>query len=237
VTYLEWPRRVAALGQFHVDDVERPALDNDTDHHLRKVLRARDGEEIVVTNGRGSWALARVQPSGLVRESDVHLDPAPHETTIYLTPLKGDRSEWAVAKATEVGITRVVPLIAERMVVKFKGEAREKILSRWQRVAREAASQSRRTYDVIIGEPVKVVDVPAAVAVADFAGSGNWGDLQSVAVGPEGGWASDEWDSSRRRVELGPSVLRGETAGIIAAALLAFQAGGWGFTLDGPQSE
>jgi len=237
MTYLEWPRRVAALGQFHVDDVERPALDKDTDHHLRRVLRAQDGEEIVVTNGRGSWALARVHPNGLELESDVHLDPAPSETTIYLTPLKGDRSEWAVAKATEVGITRVVPLIAERMVVKFKGEAREKILSRWRRVAAEATGQSRRTYDVIIDEPVKVADVPASVAVADFTGSGNWGDLQSVAVGPEGGWARDEWDTSRRHVGLGPSVLRAETAGIVAASLLAFQAGGWGFTLHGPQSE
>ena len=237
MTLLEWPRRVAALGQFHVDDVERPVLDRDTEHHLRKVLRARDGEEVVVTNGRGSWALARVLPGGLALESEVYLDPAPSETTIYLTPLKGDRSEWAVAKATEVGITRVVPLISERMVVKFKGDAREKILSRWKRVATEAAGQSRRTYDVIIDEPVKVADVPGSVAVADFSGSGNWGDLHSVAVGPEGGWASDEWEPGRRRVGLGPSVLRGETAGIVAASLLAFQAGGWGFTLNGPQSE
>ena len=237
MTLLEWPRRVAALGQFHVDDVERPVLDKDTEHHLRKVLRAHDGEEIVVTNGRGSWALARVLPGGLALESAVYLDPAPRETTIYLTPLKGDRSEWAVAKATEVGITRVVPLISERMVVKFKGEIREKILSRWKRVATEAASQSRRTYDVIIDEAVKVADVPESVAVADFAGSGNWGDLHSVAVGPEGGWASEEWASGRRRVGLGPSVLRAETAGIVAASLLAFQAGGWGFTLNGPQSE
>src|SRR5665213_497789 len=130
MTLLEWPRRVAALGQFHVDDVERPVLGKDTEHHLRKVLRAQDGEEIVVTNGRGSWAMARVLPGGLALDSAVYLDPAPRETTIYLTPLKGDRSEWAVAKATEVGITRVVPLISERMVVKFKGDVREKILSR-----------------------------------------------------------------------------------------------------------
>jgi 16S rRNA (uracil1498-N3)-methyltransferase len=228
---------VAALGQFHVENVERPELDKDADHHLRKVLRANDGEEIVVTNGHGSWALARVASSGLDLASGVHLDPALPKTTIYLTPLKGDRSEWAIAKATEVGISHVVPLIAERMIVKFKGEAREKILSRWKRVAAEAAGQSRRTYDVVIEEPVKVADVPSSVAVADFAGSGYWRGLRSVAVGPEGGWSSDEWGGARRRVALGPTVLRAETAGVVASALLAFQAGGWGFTLDGPQSE
>jgi len=237
VTYLEWPRRVAALGQFHVEHVEEPTLDKENDHHLRKVLRARGDEEIVVTNGRGSWALARVTARGLELSGDVHLDPAPQETTIYLTPLKGDRSEWAVAKASEVGISRVVPLMAERMVVKFKGDAREKILSRWRRIGAEASGQSRRTYDVVIEEPMNVADVPASVGVADFGGSGFWGGLSGVAVGPEGGWTSEEWGSARRRVGLGPTVLRAETAGVVASTLLAFQAGDWGFTLDGPQSE
>ncbi|HEY5111486.1 MAG TPA: RsmE family RNA methyltransferase [Acidimicrobiales bacterium] len=237
MTYLEWPRRVAALGQFHVEHVEEPTLHKEDDHHLRKVLRASEGEEIVVTNGHGSWALARVTQNGLEIANDVHLDPAPSETTIYLTPLKGDRSEWAVAKATEVGVSRIVPLLAERMVVKFKGDAREKILSRWRRIAAEASGQSRRTYDVVIEEPMKVADVPASVGVADFGGSGNWGGLCGVAVGPEGGWTSDEWSANRRRVGLGPTVLRAETAGVVASTLLTFQAGGWGFTLDGPQSE
>jgi 16S rRNA (uracil1498-N3)-methyltransferase len=237
VTYLEWPRRVAALGQFHVDDVDVPVLAKDDDHHLRRVLRANEGEEVVVTNGAGTWALARVAAHGLERASDVHTDPVLPATAIYLTPLKGDRSEWAVAKASELGIARVVPLIAERMVVKFKGETRTKILSRWRRVADEASAQSRRTYDVVFDEPVKVADVPASVAVADFGGSGAWGGLTSVAVGPEGGWASDEWDQGRRRVGLGPTVLRAETAGVIASSLLTFQAGDWGFTLERPQSE
>ncbi len=92
-------------------------------------------------------------------------------------------------------------------------------------------------YDVVIDEPLRVADVPADVAVADFDGSGDWSGLRSVAIGPEGGWSSDEWEPSRRRVGLGPTVLRAETAGIVAASLLTFQAGGWGFTLDATQSE
>jgi len=237
VTVIEWPRRVAAVGQFRVHDVEEPELGVDDDHHLRKVLRVREGEEIVVTNGRGSWALCAVTAPGLERVTHVHLDPPRPETTLYMAPLKGDRAEWAVAKATEVGITRIVPLVTERMVAKFKGDSREKTLSRWRRIAAEATGQCRRTYDVEIDEPMKVKDVPASVAIADLGAKGNWRGVRAVAIGPEGGWAPNEWDESRRRVGLGPTVLRAETAGVVAASLLAFQAGGWGFTLDGAQNE
>jgi 16S rRNA (uracil1498-N3)-methyltransferase len=237
VTIIEWPRRVAAIAQFHVHDLALPVLGADDDHHLRKVLRVREGEEIVATDGRGSWVLCEVTERGLSLVTHVHLDPPSPETTLYLAPLKGDHAEWAVAKATEVGITRIVPLISERMVVKFKGDAREKTLSRWRRIAAEAAGQCRRTYDVEIDEPIKVKDVPESVAIADLGAKGNWRGVRSVAIGPEGGWAPNEWDETRRRVGLGPTVLRAETAGVVAASLLAFQAGGWGFALDGTQNE
>jgi 16S rRNA (uracil1498-N3)-methyltransferase len=234
---VEWPRRVAALAQFHVEDLEAPELQRDDEHHLRKVLRASEGEEVVVTDGQGTWALYEVLSFGLRRVSEITLDPPTPETTLYLTPLKGERAEWAVAKATEVGVSRIVPLIAERMSIKFKGEAREKILGRWRRIAAEASNQCRRTYDVGIGEPIRVKDVHSLVAVADLGATGNWAGLRSVAIGPEGGWAKDEWDVGRRRVGLGPTVLRAETAAVVAASLLAFQAGGWGFTFDGAQYE
>jgi 16S rRNA (uracil1498-N3)-methyltransferase len=223
---------VAALGQFHVDDLAHPELGRDDEHHLRRVLRAGRGEEIVVTDGRGSWVLCQVNEAGLERVSEVCLDPLSPETTLYLTPIKGERAEWAVAKATEVGVSRIVPLVSARMVVKFNGEARQKTLARWRRIANEAASQCRRTYDVVIGEPVKVADVPAQVAVAHLAGEGDWRGVRAVAVGPEGGWTSEEWGEERRRVGLGPTVLRAETAGVLAATLIAFQVGGWGFTLE-----
>jgi 16S rRNA (uracil1498-N3)-methyltransferase len=228
---------VAAVAQFHVLDLASPELGVDDDHHLRKVLRVRGGEEIVVTDGRGSWAIGEVTERGLSLLTHVHLDSPRPETTLYLAPLKGDRAEWAVAKATEVGVARIVPLLSERVVAKFKGDAREKTLSRWRRIAAEATGQCRRTYDVEIAEPVKVKDVPESVAIADLGAKGNWRDVRSVAIGPEGGWAPNEWDEARRRVGLGPTVLRAETAGVVAASLLAFQTGGWGFTLDDAQNE
>ena len=228
----EWARRVGALAQFRVTDPEHPTLSDVDEHHLRTVLRARSGEEVVVTNGAGSWSLCEVGAIGLHRVTAVHVDDASPETTLYLAPLKGDRSEWVVAKATELGVSRVVPLISERLVVKFKGDARAKIVARWRRIATESNAQCRRTYDVRVDEPVHVRDVPVNVAVADFDGDPDWNDVRSVAIGPEGGWAPSEW-SDHHRVALGPTVLRAETAGVVAASLLAFGAGGWGFTLHG----
>jgi 16S rRNA (uracil1498-N3)-methyltransferase len=237
VSYLEWPRRVAALGQFRVADPEDPVLGKDDEHHLRRVLRARTGEEVVVTDGHGAWSLCEVGETALTRVTSVHKDPARPITTLYLAPLKGDRSEWAVAKATELGVSHVVPLVSERVIVKFKGEARDKIVTRWRRIAAESCGQCRRTYDVVVEDPIDVANVPDDVCVADFDGDSNWNGVSSVAVGPEGGWAPGEWGEDRRRLTLGPTVLRGETAGIVAAALLAFGAGGWGFTLDAQASQ
>ena len=229
----EWPRRVAALTQIRVNDLENPALSRDDDHHLRRVLRARDGEEIVLSDGRGSWRLAGVTSTGLDVLSDVVTDPTPVKTTLYLAPLKGERGEWAVAKATEVGVARIVPLVSQRVAQKFRGEARDKVLSRWRRIADETCAQCRRTYDLLISEPVTPAEVPARVAIAD----GDWSGLTAVAGGPEGGWAPGEWDEGRRRVSLGPTVLRGETAGVVAAAILSFTNGSWGFSLDGRENE
>jgi 16S rRNA (uracil1498-N3)-methyltransferase len=228
---------VAALAQFHVADPATPVLERTDEHHLRKVLRAKAGEEVVVTDGQGSWAIGVVTDQGLARVSEVTRDEAAPATTLYLAALKGDHAQWAVAKATEVGVARVVPLLTGRSVVKFTGEVREKTLARWRRVAREAAGQCRRTYDLVVADPLAAADVPHEVAVAEIGASGDWRGVTDVAVGPEGGWAQDEWDSSRRRVGLGPTVLRAETAGVVAAALLAFQTGGWGLTLDGGRYE
>jgi 16S rRNA U1498 N3-methylase RsmE len=75
------------------------------------------------------------------------------------------------------------------------------------------------------------------VAIADFSGSGDWRGVRAVAVGPEGGWAPGEWAEERRRVGLGPTVLRGETAAVVAAALVTFTNGSWGFTVGAGQSE
>jgi 16S rRNA (uracil1498-N3)-methyltransferase len=227
----DWPRRVAALAQFHVTDLRAPVLSDADEHHLRRALRARGGEEVVVTDGRGAWRICAVAGAGLDPLSDVVSDAEPPATTLYLCPVKGDRAEWTIAKVTELGVARVVPLVARRAAVRFTGESRVKTLVRWRRVAAEAGGQCRRTHDLTIDDPVAVGDVPVGVGVADADGSPDWSGVAAVAVGPEGGWAPGEWGAARRRLSLGPTVLRAETAGVVAGALVAFAAGGWGFSL------
>ncbi len=219
--------RVAALGQFLVDDPAVPVLARDDDHHLRAVLRATPGETVVVTDGAGAWAIAEVEPSGVRLVTDVTREPAPEPRTLYLAPLKGDRSEWAVIKATELGVAAIVPLLSARVAVRFRADARAKILARWRRLAREASAQSRRVHYPTIGEPVSPHEVPGDVAVADFAGGARWAGISAVAIGPEGGWDDGEWDQDRPRLSLGPTVLRAETAAVAAATLLAFHGADW----------
>ena len=219
--------RVATLGQFRVDDPARPVLSRDDDHHLRAVLRAAPGESVVVTDGHGAWAIAHVEPNGLELVTPVEHEPEPVARTLYLAPLKGDRSEWAVVKATELGVSSIVPLISERVAVRFRADARVKVLARWRRLVHEASAQSRRVHYPTIGEPVTPRDVPDHVAVAEFAGGERWSGVTAVAIGPEGGWSDGEWDEDRPRLALGRTVLRAETAAVAAATLLAFHSAEW----------
>ncbi len=229
-----WDRRVAALTQLHVADPANPVLSKDDRHHLVKVLRANEGEEIVVTDGAGRWALCAFRNGELVHVLEPDIDSRPALTELYVAPLKGDRSELVIAKAVELGVSRVVPLVSERLAVKFKGDAREKALERWRRIAREAAGQCRRTYDLEIADPVEVADVPAHVAVCDFGGSTDWNGVTAVAIGPEGGFAPDEWPAGRTTLSLGPQVLRAETAAITAAGFIGIGSGNWQLSVRGP---
>lgn len=186
-----------------------------------------------MTDGRGRWALAEVHGDGLLPASDVVLDPPPVESALYLAPLKSDRSEWALTKAVELGVAEVIPLLSARTAVRWRPEARARVLARWRRLAEEAAGQCRRTYDLVVREPVSVADVPEGVAVADVGGSSEWGGVSAVAIGPEGGWDGGEWAPSRRRVSLGPTVLRAETAAVAAATLLGALGSTWGWRASG----
>ena len=231
-------RRVAALAQLRVADPARPVLEPAAEHHLRRVLRARVGEEVVVTDGRGAWTLCAVREAGLEPLVAPATDPTPPESVLYLAPPRGERADWAIARATEVGVTRVVPLVSANLAWRFAGETRAKVLARWRRVALEAAGQCRRTHDLVVEEPMTPAAVPAAVAVCEpsSAASRDWRGVRAVAVGPEGGWAPGEWGDERRRVSLGDTVLRSETAAVLAGALCVLAGASPGFSLGAKEA-
>lgn len=142
--------------------------------------------------------------------------------------VKGQRPEWAVQKLTEIGVDRIVPLLAARSVVRWPpGEAGGQ-LARLRRVAREAAMQSRRVWlpEVAGVTPFDAMAAEAGAALAQ-PGAGPPGLAHPVVlIGPEGGWDDAELAAAPALVGLGPSVLRTETAALVAGTLLcALRAG------------
>ena len=144
------------------------------------------------------------------------------EVTVAFAVVKGQRPEWAVQKLTEIGVDRIVPLLAARSVVRWPpGEAGTQV-ARLRRVAREAAMQSRRAWLPAVDgvTPFTALAAEWGVALAHPGGDKPTLARPVILIGPEGGWDDTEVGAGLPLVDLGPSVLRTETAAMVAAALL-----------------
>jgi 16S rRNA (uracil1498-N3)-methyltransferase len=206
-----------------LDGVE-VVVDDETEHHLRRVVRLRDGETVSATDGAGRWRLTTVRTHGstlaLEPTSDVvTLAPRERPLTLAVAMPKGDRLDWLVQKVTEIGVDRIVLLHAERSVVRWKPDRAAGQLARLQRIADEACRQSRRVWRVMIDPPVAAVGVLDRFVVAEPGGRRLGPDDRMVAVGPEGGWSPAELDAAHDAVTLGANILRTETAAVALSAL------------------
>jgi len=242
--------RAAAASQVFVDDPGRPLLCDDDVHHLGRVLRLRDGEEVIATDGRGHWAralwrgAATLEPlsagSGIGGDGSVQSEARDEPAlTVAFAPVKGERPEWVVQKLTELGIDRIVPLRSERSVVRWTGARGQASVEKLRRVAREASAQCRRVWLPEIADTVAFADLPALggpgeVVLAQLSGRRPALAQHVVAVGPEGGWSTDELASGLPTVGFGLSVLRAETAAVTAGALLASLRTGTVVAAEGP---
>ena len=233
-----------------MDEPAQPVLSEEDAHHLGRVLRLRDGEEVIAADGQGRWArtvwrgTAILEPvttgtgvggDGAV-QSEARTDPA---LTVAFAPVKGERPEWVVQKLTELGIDRIVPLRTERSVVRWTGARGQASVEKLRRVAREAAAQCRRVWLPEICDTMAFADLPALgmpgeVVLAQLSGDRPTVAQRVVAVGPEGGWSTDELASGLPTVGFGLSVLRAETAAVTAGALLASLRTGTVAVADGP---
>ncbi|MGA1333203.1 MAG: RsmE family RNA methyltransferase, partial [Ilumatobacteraceae bacterium] len=166
--------------------------------------------------------------------------PAPSQrVAVAFVPVKGDRPEWSVQKLTEIGVDEIIVLAPTRRAVVRWGDAKQshkddKHMQKLQKVAREAAMQSRRVWLPVVTGPMPLADVCArpGAAVADPNGAPLAANAASSAaasgaapsliiIGPEGGFDDDEIPASVARVSLGGTILRAETATLVAATLLA----------------
>ncbi len=199
-------------------------LDDDTEHHLRRVLRLRDGDVVSVTDGERRWCLAVAVGGGgvlaLEATSEVVTEPIRSRVvTIASAMPKGDRLDWMVQKATELGVDRLVLLHADRSVVRWKPDRVDHQLARLQRIADEALRQSRRVVRLEIDAPATAVEVLGDYVVAEPGGRSLGSADAAVAIGPEGGWSDAELEVARDRVDLGSTILRTETAVMAVSTL------------------
>ncbi|MFZ1008799.1 MAG: RsmE family RNA methyltransferase [Candidatus Sulfotelmatobacter sp.] len=214
--------------------------------HLIRILRARVGQDFDIatgavvrrgritslTNDRVEFELAEgISSSGLP------------QITLLLAIFKFDRMEWAIEKCTELGVSRIIPVIARRTGAHL-ATASAKRVERWQRIARQASEQSRRAAPPEIVTPIKLseslifagftrivlAESEDQTLLRDALASRATGDVVKheqfvLAIGPEGGWTEDELAAFERAgwisASLGNTILRAETAAIAATAIVA----------------
>lgn len=206
-----------------VDDVRSPVLADHDEHHLSRVLRLREGERVTVSDGKGAWRECEWSGGNLSPIGEVNVVSAPATRLgVAFAPVKGDRNEWTVQKLTEIGVDDIVVLApTRRSVVRWSNEPKQ--LEKLRVVAREAAMQSRRTFLPVVSGLSTLNDVlrlPGAAVADPDAPSYPAGDVTLVVIGPEGGFDPDEIPSNAARVSLGDTILRAETATLVAATLL-----------------
>jgi 16S rRNA (uracil1498-N3)-methyltransferase len=229
---------------------DRVVFDAAAAHHLGRVLRAAGGEIVQAVDASGQLLSVRLTTIASRRAEGVVVGRSAlaTESTLDLTLAqaipKGDKMEHVIRMATELGVTRVIPLLTERTVVRLEpGRSR---LARWQRVAREAAQQSGRAAVPEIAAPTPLSawrpEASATGLLVCF-----WEEelrrldgilpaspcaRATVVVGPEGGLTGDEVRSLAAAgglvASLGPRLLRTETAGAVAVALLQARYGDLG---------
>lgn len=215
------PLSAAALA--FVDDLARPELSEEDAHHLRRVLRIRDGAPVAVADGKGGWRICALGHE-LDPVSEPRREPRPEPMlSVGFSVPKGDRPELVVQKLTELGIDRVLLVQAERTIVRWGSDRAERHVSRLRRVAKEAAMQCRRTTLPDVSGVLSVKHLagwPGAVR-ADRNGVPPSLSWPVVTVGPEGGWTDAEIGLLPQSVTLGPLMMRIETAAIAAGVILS----------------
>lgn len=224
--------RRAFVQSLHLGSV---SLDENEAHHVRDVLRLGSGEPIELFDPQGRRATAmldrvdREHVTAIVDRIDEH--HALRSITVASAVPKNERADWLVEKLSEIGVARWIPLKTDRSVVHPAGTSK---FDRWKRIAIESAKQARRIGVMEIGElasietldlqkttPMLLSTRPGCVPLSTSIPSG----ALTLLIGPEGGWTDAELDTLKARraieVSLTPTVLRMETAAVIAAGIVA----------------
>jgi 16S rRNA (uracil1498-N3)-methyltransferase len=218
-------------------------MEGEAAHHLGRVLRAQIGQRYELSDGQRVW-LGEIASVGrdrvqftLVEELPVHQPTL--DITLLLSVVKFDMFEWAIEKATELGVRTIVPLAASRSEKALLAAA-PKRAERWKKILQEASQQSRRVRVPLLSE---MLEPESAFASSNegvrvlLSERGEISPMRKIlegqrttkaylAIGPEGGWTDTEFEAARRNgfqeASLGRLILRTETAVIAALASLNY---------------
>ena len=209
------------LPHAFVDDIDNPHLSDDDIYHFGKVLRLRSRDGITVSDAKGSWRECVFGPP-LEPTGEIFFELKPKiEITIGFALIKKGKPEMVVQKLTELGVNKILPVVAQRSVVQWSENKIIDSEKRFSRIAREAAMQSRQVYipEVLRTTPLAALKENEGIALAHPGGKKLSLTHSFLIIGPEGGWTPEEVDG-RECFSLGSSVLRSETAAISAGVLL-----------------
>ncbi|MBP7392837.1 MAG: 16S rRNA (uracil(1498)-N(3))-methyltransferase [Zoogloea sp.] len=231
------PRFFCPDGLLPASDMPLPAA---VAHHAERVLRLAVGDPVTLFDGQGGECAASILAFG--REALARLGPrlaieceSPLQITLVQALASGDKMDWIVQKAVELGVAAVQPVAAERSVLKLAGERADKRVAHWQQVAVAACEQSGRNRVPVVGEILPLAKylarpfdgtrlILAPGADGALARKARPGRPVAILIGPEGGWSPAELDLAARAgcapLALGPRVLRTETAGLAALAAM-----------------
>lgn len=232
----------------------RAVMEGEAAHHLGRVLRAQPGQYYELSDGTSVW-LALVEHVSRDRVDFELIEELPSyklslQTTLLLSVVKFDAFEWALEKSTELGVTTIIPLAAERSE---KGliAAAVKRFERWQKILLESSQQSRRVQlpalHPVSKPPVAFANCKQSVNVLLSESpdaspmktilAGMTAGTAALAIGPEGGWTETEFSAARsagfQEASLGKLILRTETAVVAALASLNFALGTDSFARHG----
>ena|SRR5262245_19586488 len=243
-TFMQRHRFYAAPNQF--SDL-RVQLDNIQSHHLWRVLRLREGASVYVFDGLGKEWECRVLSAG---KGAAELEIIQQLTTVVESPLqitlaqaliKNDRFEWIVQKTTELGVTRIVPLMTMHSSILKAEDRAEKQLQRWHRISLEALKQCGRRKLVEITEPISLENFCESrekgstnLLFSECAGR-RLNEIReglpvngkiNLMIAAEGGWSDQELQTTEAfhfiPIHLGARILRSETAAIVAVSLVQY---------------
>lgn len=222
--------------------------------HIKNVLRLKAGEEVSICDGKENDYVAVIESIDSqevllsIVDSFKSKGEAPIKLKLYQGLPKGDKMELIVQKCTELGVSEIVPMATKRAVVKLSDEKKiSKKLERWQKIAEEAAKQSKRGRIPLVDRLVTLKEAVAELGEDELALMLYESEIEnslkkalreydgkavSVFVGPEGGFEESEAEmlesAGAKVVSLGNRILRTETAGLAVAAVIMYELGDLG---------